>query len=112
MLADLPVEGGIVLGGKANAILITPVDDVVTTIAELRSGETGRYVKNGQIIEVVTQADIPRYHKVAVRDITRGELVRKYGEVIGIATQDISKGSHVHEHNIASAGENPQDEGD
>jgi hypothetical protein len=36
-----------------------------------------------------------------VRDIKAGESVRKYGEVIGHATQDISLGGHVHTQNIS-----------
>lgn len=90
------------MNGRVNAILITPVDDVVTTIVALRSGEVGRYSKNGELFEVVIQEDIPQYHKFALRDIARGEGVRKYGESIGVATQDIFKGCYVHEHNIAS----------
>lgn len=90
------------LSGKINAILITPADDVVTTIVSLRSGEAGRYQKNGALFEVIVREDIPQYHKFALRDIVRGEVVRKYGEIIGVATQDIFTGCYVHEHNIAS----------
>ncbi|NUR08691.1 MAG: altronate dehydratase [Nocardioidaceae bacterium] len=45
--------------------------------------------------------DVPGGHKVALRDITVGEHVRKYGEVIGAATQAVSAGAHVHVHNLA-----------
>ena len=46
--------------------------------------------------------DIPLGHKIALRDIKEGEKVKEYGEIIGRATKDISKGSHVHVHNIRS----------
>jgi hypothetical protein len=41
-------------------------------------------------------------HKVARRAISAGELIVKYGAVIGVATEPIAAGSHVHVHNIAS----------
>ena len=46
-------------------------------------------------------SEVPAGHKVALVDIPAGTHVRKYGEVIGVATQDIAAGSHVHVHNLA-----------
>ncbi|HWV10351.1 MAG TPA: altronate dehydratase family protein [Pseudomonas sp.] len=45
--------------------------------------------------------DIPSGHKIARRAIAKGEPVLKYGQVIGVATQDIAVGAHVHTHNVA-----------
>lgn len=42
---------------------------------------------------------IPRGHKISLRDIKKGEYIVKYGSPIGIATEDIPEGSHVHIHN-------------
>lgn len=42
-------------------------------------------------------------HKYAVKDIAKGERIIKYGIPIGIATEDIYKGTHVHSHNIKTA---------
>lgn len=39
-------------------------------------------------------------HKYAVRDIKKGEQIIKYGFPIGIATQDIKCGEHIHSHNL------------
>jgi hypothetical protein len=39
---------------------------------------------------------------VARRPITVGEPILKYGVTIGIATQPIERGEHVHVHNIVS----------
>lgn len=39
-------------------------------------------------------------HKVALRDIKKGENVIKYGYPIGYALEDIKAGEHVHTHNI------------
>ncbi|MDQ1187432.1 UxaA family hydrolase [Agrobacterium larrymoorei] len=44
---------------------------------------------------------IGRGHKVALKPIRSGEEVIKYGQVIGVATQDIEAGRHVHLHNLA-----------
>ena len=44
---------------------------------------------------------IPSGHKVADAADPAGEIVRKYGQVIGAATADIAPGAHVHTHNLA-----------
>ena len=43
---------------------------------------------------------IPRGHKLALRGISAGEAVVKYGFPIGVATRDIAEGEHVHSHNL------------
>ncbi len=49
----------------------------------------------------VTAAErIPAGHKAATRAHAQGEAVRRYGQVIGIATQPIAAGTWVHTHNI------------
>lgn len=45
----------------------------------------------------------PRGHKIALRNIAKGEPVVKYGFPIGRATQDIAEGEWVHSHNLATA---------
>ena len=45
---------------------------------------------------------IPAGHKYALQDISCGEYVIKYGEIIGRATADISAGEWVHTHNVKS----------
>ncbi|MGI9156690.1 MAG: UxaA family hydrolase [Marmoricola sp.] len=47
--------------------------------------------------------DVPGGHKVALVDIASGEPVRKYGEVIGVATSHVPAGAHVHNHNLGMA---------
>jgi hypothetical protein len=44
-------------------------------------------------------AGIPFGHKVALRDMLCGAPVVKYGVAIGVATQAIFQGEHVHVHN-------------
>jgi altronate hydrolase len=52
----------------------------------------------GDIVRM--RAQIPAGHKVAARAIARGEKIRKYDTVIGLAARDIAGGEHVHSHNI------------
>lgn len=42
-------------------------------------------------------------HKYALTDIAKGEQVIKYGFPIGIASEDITKGEHIHSHNLKTA---------
>ena len=50
--------------------------------------------------ELKTQSNIPFGHKISLVDIKKGDLVYKYGQIIGIASEEIKKGSHVHSHNL------------
>ena len=61
----------------------------------------------GEVFEIDNQEytcldNIPRFHKIAIEDLKIGDIVYKYGEIIGDATQDIKKGNHVHIHNLES----------
>ena len=56
----------------------------------------------GPVPECTVVETIPKGHKVAVREIAEGELVRKFGQVIGEATAPISPGEWVHTHNLAA----------
>jgi altronate hydrolase len=69
-------------------------DNVVVATRELHPGD----VLDG----LVVQATVPTGHKIAIRRIPIGDVVRKYGQPIGAATEDIAPGAHVHVHNIAA----------
>jgi altronate hydrolase len=49
---------------------------------------------------LVARTAVPAAHKIALRGITRGEAIVKYGQVIGEATEPITAGDHVHVHNV------------
>ncbi len=76
-------------------ILLNTNDNVAVA---RRSIQAGGHTGQGdlQALEL-----IGRGHKVALKPIKSGEEVLKYGQVIGIATQDIEPGRHVHLHNLA-----------
>ncbi len=85
-----------------NAILIHNDDNVITATESLQAGGVARYQKDEEVVEVVAREEIPKYHKIAVVDIEKTKPVYKYGQLIGEAIETIRKGSHVHDHNIAS----------
>src|SRR5207247_9875993 len=43
---------------------------------------------------------VPSGHKVALRAVAEGDVVHKYGQVIGFATAPLAPGDHVHSHNL------------
>ncbi len=50
---------------------------------------------------VILAEDIMKGHKFALKALSSGDAVLKYATRIGVATQDIAAGQHVHVHNMA-----------
>lgn len=73
-------------------------DDVAIAHAEIAQGATVA-IPGGA--PVTSPTGIPRGHKVALRDLDAGALVRKYGHIIGVTTAPVRTGEHVHVHNLA-----------
>jgi len=61
---------------------------------------TGWLMESNETIEATVNHDIPIGHKVALDDIVTDETIIEYEHDIGRAVADISKGDHVHVHNI------------
>ena len=78
------------------ALRIHETDNVAVALEPLAAG-TGVELEG---IRLTVREDIPAGHKFALEDIPEGKNVIKYGFPIGHATQDISRGSHVHIHNL------------
>lgn len=73
-------------------IHIHPKDNVAVALAP---------IPEGTVFSGVTAAmDIPQGHKMALKPLTAGDQVVKYGFSIGHATQDIAPGQWVHTHNM------------
>ncbi|MDQ3702156.1 MAG: UxaA family hydrolase [Chloroflexota bacterium] len=77
-------------------------DNVATALVEIPAGTTVAVEQEGQQTTVTVGTVVPFGHKLAQSAIPRGQPVIKYGEVIGLATQDIAPGEHVHVHNVES----------
>ena len=85
-----------------DGIILNDNDNVATAVQVLTKGQKARVRRNREEVEILMTEDIPYGHKFAVRDITAGEDILKYGEVIGRATTSIAGGSHAHVQNIES----------
>ncbi|MCQ2398530.1 MAG: UxaA family hydrolase, partial [Sphaerochaetaceae bacterium] len=75
---------------------IHPSDNVAVALCDI---ENGAEIQTGSI-SITTLQNIPAGHKVALCRISKGKDIIKYGYPIGMATEDIPAGSHVHTHNI------------
>ncbi len=49
--------------------------------------------------KLVAKVDIPIGHKVALKDLSAGDTVMKYGEDMGKMVGPAEQGGHVHTHN-------------
>ncbi|CAM3561264.1 UxaA family hydrolase [Marinicrinis lubricantis] len=85
---------------NVDALVVSPKDNVATALKDLKAGEQASYRIGDQLQQVQLIDSIPFGHKVAIAAVAKGELVTKYGETIGRATDDIQIGQHVHIHNI------------
>jgi len=81
-----------------NFIIMNPDDNCATALDDIS--------KDSQVqireISIFINQNIPLGHKIALKDIKKGDLVKKYGQAIGIATEDIKKGDLIHINNLTS----------
>jgi altronate hydrolase len=76
----------------ARSLRLAADDNVIIAVGRIEAGA----VSDG----IVARARIPFGHKMASRPIATGEAVRKFGQIIGFASQPIEPGDWVHEHNV------------
>ncbi|MEG2115018.1 MAG: UxaA family hydrolase, partial [Hafnia sp.] len=68
---------------------LNPADDVVIARQDIPAGTW----LEAEGLE--TRNLIPAGHKIALRDIAAGSVVKRYGQIIGFATCDIRQGEHI-----------------
>ena len=85
-----------------NALLMDDKDNVVTCVADVAKGEQVVYRKQGELLSLTAEEDIPYCHKVALVDIAKGAEVIKYGESLGQTSEDIPAGHWVSHNNLFS----------
>ncbi|MGN4150815.1 UxaA family hydrolase [Burkholderia gladioli] len=78
------------------AIKLHDEDDVLIARGAIAAGTI-----LAEFDDLVASAEIPPAHKIACRDVAQGAPVRRYGQIIGFATQAIRAGEHVHVHNLS-----------
>ena len=87
---------------KVKTLFLNEQDNVAIALSEIKQNNN-ILVKAGKVEKKILMKNrIDFGHKFAVTDIQKGEDIKKYGEVIGVATESIQAGEHVHVHNIES----------
>jgi altronate hydrolase len=90
------------MSGAVRAILLAEGDSVAVAVEAVGPGPVA--VSGGAADSIVEAKEAtPAGHKIALRDISAGSAVLKYGRPIGVAKTDIAAGSWVHERNLGSA---------
>jgi altronate hydrolase len=77
---------------QKTTIRLNEHDNVIIATTQLMQGN----VADGIIVSGL----IPAGHKIAAEAIPAGTPVRRYNQIIGVATRDIKPGQHVHTHNM------------
>ena len=85
------------------ALMLSEKDNVATSLADLEPGTDVQIQLGKEISTIKILENIPFGFKIAVKDINKGFNVMKYGEAIGLASQDIKQGQLAHIHNIEGA---------
>src|SRR5689334_6359506 len=80
-----------------SAIHLHPTDNVAVARVPIAAGVD--LLIEGMPVRTVDP--VPAGHKVALWDIAPGEVVERYGQVIGRAKEPIAAGRHIHTHNLA-----------
>lgn len=93
----------------AGAILLDEKDNVATVTAAVKVNEEVT-CHGGAEAAVTAIEDIPIWHKIALTSLNKGDLVYKYGEVIGKLTADVAKGGHISDKNLVSVPRDYQQE--
>jgi (2R)-sulfolactate sulfo-lyase subunit alpha len=87
---------------KHGILLHESHDDVGVAVRDLKKGETiGALTLEGKRVgSVRLRENVPLGHKVAMRDLPEDKSVIKYGRPVGRAVRSITRGAHVHVHNV------------
>ncbi|MSR30888.1 MAG: altronate dehydratase [Gemmataceae bacterium] len=80
------------------AIHLRPEDNVAIASRGLREGEE---IPVGKLA-IKLNVRIGLGHKFALKAISKGSSILKYGQIIGFASEDIFPGDHVHVHNVSA----------
>lgn len=89
------------MGIIQKAFQINREDNVATALERLDPGIIA-LIGDCPVQTMNAEEEIPRGHKIAVREIEAGENILKYGVCIGRANRKICQGEWVHLHNMHS----------
>lgn len=85
-----------------DAVVLSTKDNVATALRALEPDQIVNLETPLSLLQMTVLEAIPRCHKFAINAIAVGQEVLKYGEIIGVASQAVIPGTHVHVHNIKS----------
>jgi altronate hydrolase len=80
-----------------STVFLHPQDNICVAARLLEPGE---WIEAGEY-RVALRESVRLGHKIALSTIRRGEPIRKYGQVIGFASEEVPPGAWVHVHNLA-----------
>ncbi len=86
--------------GNIFGILLNEKDNVATALSDAVAGDLIEFTNSKALQGMELAEAVPYGFKFAVQAIRKGEEIIKYGEIIGLATEDIGKGNIVHVHNV------------
>jgi altronate dehydratase len=90
------------MGSKKRVMVIHEKDNVAIALKPLNVDTVVSVEIKSHIEKIRLLSNIPMGHKFALKDVGEGEAIIKYGEPIGQSTVKISRGEHVHVHNVIS----------
>jgi altronate dehydratase len=90
------------MGSKKRVMVIHEEDNVAIALKPLNVDTVVSVEIKSHIEKIRLLSNIPMGHKFALKDVGEGEAIIKYGEPIGQSTVKISRGEHVHVHNVIS----------
>lgn len=79
---------------QPSALRLAPADNVAIARRDLTTGE------DLPEFGVILRQSIATGHKLALEPIEADAPIRRYGQIIGFASQAIAPGDHVHVHNV------------
>ena len=84
---------------QARALKIHPDDDVAVLLSPAIAAGTRVQIDGTTYL---TDQAIPSGHKIALRHLAAGEVVKKFGQPFARTTQAIPPGAWLHTHNAAT----------
>jgi altronate hydrolase len=72
---------------------LNAADNLIVAVDQIDAGVTAQ--------GITATERIPQGHKMAAEGIAQGAAVKKFGQIIGFASQPIVPGQHIHTHNCA-----------
>src|SRR5262245_10333121 len=78
---------------------LDPKDNVVVARIDVEPGTLAPGEGDGR--QLIALQRVPSGHKLATRDLRKGEPVLKYNTIIGFAAEDAPAGTWMHSHNIS-----------